>query len=121
MADERTWAIDTGLPENTTIGTMDARDELRAYASRLKTDFERQKLSRAAGRHARCNHSLPAGPVDLITRGLCSAVYTILRLVMTGMQVLTLYVHARGSGQQLTACVLWWQGCGGRRIRKRGH
>ncbi len=53
MADERTLAIDTDLQKGSTTATMDAKHELRAYASRLKADFERQKLSRAAGRHAR--------------------------------------------------------------------
>ena len=40
-------------PELIAKGSTGAKLELRAYASRLKADFERQKLSRAAGRHAR--------------------------------------------------------------------
>ena len=57
MDDERPLAVEAEPTKGTSTGSMDARHELLAYASRLKTDFERQKLSRAAGRHARYDAS----------------------------------------------------------------
>ena len=67
MDDADPLAYETELP-------IDPKSELRAYASRLKADFERQKSSRAAGRHARyCQLHLitvvlTIGPRDLQLR-----------------------------------------------------